>query len=417
VSALDVVVGRQPIFDANMTIIGYELLFRPVGLPAVNGSKIGGDQMTAEVLFSSINIGVDRLVSDKKLFCNASRGVLVGEVPIVLPPEQTVIEVIHSAALEDDVLDGCRRLRDEGYELVLDDFLWSDDAEVLLELAQMVKIDIQETETSWVPDLMERCKPFGVKMVAEKVATLDEFNRCTELGFDFFQGYLLAKPRHVSGRALDIGRLAKLRMSARLVHSECPVSELEQIVKSDPAMTHQLLQLAGVGAARGMRRNVKSIHEALVLLGWKRLQSWVSLLLLADKGRGWQEGVTNALIRARMCELAAKEIDPKLSDEAFTVGMVASFDLLLGMPMEEVLESLPLDDDVRDTLLNGGGTLGPLLADVLDYLIGHPEQSVRSGLPEHVFSNTAFQALTWAVELSSVFDVAPESSNGIVLSR
>jgi len=416
-TALDVVVGRQPIFDHNMTIFAYELLFRPVDADSAGDSTVQGDRMTAEVLFSSINIGVDRLVSDKKLFCEASRGVLLGEVPLMLPPDRTVIEIVESVVLDEQVLAGCRRLREEGYELALDDFLPPEETEEVLEIAQMVKIDIERTQESEIPSLMQRCRAFGIRTIAENVATLDEFNRCTELGFDYFQGYLLAKPRHVNGKALDVGRLAKLRMSSQLVDSECPVSKLEQIIKSDPAMTHQLLQLAGIGAARGMRRNVKTINEALVILGWRRLQSWVALLLIADKGRGSQEGITNALIRARMCELMAKDIDPSASDEAFTVGMVSSFDLLLGMPLEEVLESLPLADDIRDALLNGSGTLGPLVADVCDYLTGHHETATRCGLPEQAFSNMALRALLWAVELSSVLDVTGATPKEPALSH
>lgn len=404
-TALDVVVGRQPIFDRTLSVLGYELLFRPVGALVVNGSTVDHDHMTAEVLFSSINIGVDRLVGDKHLFCNASRGVLAGEVPIVLPPERTIVEVPESVVLDEDDLSGCRRLRDEGYEFAVDRFSGSTDTASILELASMVKIDIQNTEPAALPELIERCRRFDVSLVAEKVATLDELTLCEKLGFDHFQGYLLALPRYVSGRALDIGHVARLRMSARLVDSECPISELEQIVRGDPAMAHQLLQLAGVGAAGGLRRNIKTIHEALVILGWRRLQSWVSLLLIADKGRGWQEGVTNTLIRARMCELTANAIDPLLADEAFTAGMVSNFDVLLGIPLDEVLESLPLDNDLGEALLNGEGPIGRLVADVSDYLLGHPERAVRSGLQETVFSNISLKALMWAVEFSSVLDV------------
>jgi len=404
---LDVVVGRQPIFDRHMEIMGYELLFRSVGAFVPNGSRALGDQMTADVLFSSINIGIDRLVGDKKLFCNASRGVLVGEVPIVLPPERTVIEVLESVVVDDEVVSGCQRLLDEGYQLALDDFRWSSEMECLLERAQMVKIDIQDTQPSEVAKLIERCRPFGAKLVAEKVTTLDELHRCDQLGFHYAQGYLLARPQQVQGRALDIGKLSRLRMSARLLDTECPISDLEEIVRSDPAMSYQVLQLAGLGAAQGLRRNVKTIHEALVLLGWRRLQSWVSLLLIADKGRVSQEGVTNALTRARMCELISKDLDPSMSDEAFTVGMVSSFDLLLGMPLADVIEGLPLADEIRGALVHGDGFLGHLIADVSDYLLGHPETAVRSGLGEEVMSKASLQALMWAVELTSVFNARP----------
>jgi len=398
--ALDVVVGRQPIFDRDLSVIGYELLFRPLGFQAPFDSKIHGDQMTAEVLFSSITMGIERLVGDKKVFCNASRGVITGEVPIVLPPERAVIEVLESVAVDEEVLSGCRRLRDEGYELALDDFTWSAQAEGLLELASIVKLDLRLTDRSELSALIARCRSFDVALVAEKVETLDELRWCEELGFEYFQGYLLARPHHVAGHSMDVGSVAKVQLAARLIDSECPVAELANIVRNDPAIAHQILQLAGAGAKGGLRREITTIHEALVLLGWRRLQSWVSLMLITDRGRGWQEGVTNALIRARMCELAAKEWEPSLSDVAFTAGMVSSFDVLLNAPLDEIVESLPLASAIREAIVRGEGALGKLIADVTDYQLGRPAQAIRSGLEEDVLSSTSYRALMWAVDLT-----------------
>ena len=125
------------------------------------------------------------------------------------------------------------------------------------------------------------------------------------------------------------------------------MSELEEIVRRDPAMTLQLLQLASVGAGKGMRRTVRTFREALVIVGWRRLQSWVCLLLIGGKGQASQEEMTSALTRARMCELLAQSSDPSLSESAFIAGMLSSFDALLDMPLEEVLRDLPLDPGLR----------------------------------------------------------------------
>ena len=414
-SALDVVVGRQPIFDRDLTVIGYELLFRTLGANAdfegaCEAAGVRGDLLTAEVLFGSVNIGVDRLVGNKKLFCNACRGVLVGEVPIVLPPEQTVIEILESVVIDEAVLAGCERLRDEGFTLALDDFSWVAGAESLLELASIVKIDLRVTKPADLADAIERCRRYDVELVAEKVETVEELQRCDEMGFDYFQGYLLARPRSVPGRALDSGRLSRLRMSARLLDRECPLAELEAVVRSDPAMIHQLLQLAGVGATAGMRRLVKTVREALVLVGLRRLQCWVALLLITDRGRAGQEEITVALTRARMCELAASGIDHSLTESAFTAGMVSCFGMLLGLPLDVVLASLPLDGELCGAVLKGEGLIGQILADITDYLEGRSENAIRCGLGEGLLSVAALEALTWAVEMTACFEDVPCST-------
>src|SRR5689334_12719930 len=89
VSALDIVVGRQAIYDRSREVYGYELLFRSVDGVPPGSAGLDGDLMTSEVLFASMNIGVDRLVGPGRfMFCNADRGVLTGAVPVTLPPDR-----------------------------------------------------------------------------------------------------------------------------------------------------------------------------------------------------------------------------------------------------------------------------------------------------------------------------------------
>jgi c-di-GMP-related signal transduction protein len=416
VAGHDVVIGRQPIFDRDLAVMGYELLFRTVGSRADPGRanhavQAVGDLLTADVLFGSIVIGIDRLVGDKHLFCNASRGVLTGEIPIVLPPDRTVVEILESVVPDDDVLAGCRRLREEGFTLALDDFSWFEGAEPLLEMASIVKIDLRATKIADQVKLIERCRPFDVTIVAEKVETVDEFRRCQAMDFDYFQGYLLARPLAVSGRALDPNRANRLRLSARLLDAECPLSEIEEIVRCDPAMVRQLLQLASAGAAGGLRRNIRTLREALVLVGWRHLQSWVSLLLVTDKlAPARHEAITTALTRARMCELVARTFDRSLLESAFVAGLVSSFGSLLGLPLEEVLEPMSLHPDIRKAVLTGAGRLGTLIADVSDFLLGRPEAATRCGISEMALSDASLKALTWAVGATRAMEAEAQFS-------
>ena len=400
--ALDVVVGRQPIFDRDRAVLGYELLFRTLDGPtAAEASGNVGDHMTADVVFSSVSIGIERLVGDKKLFCNASRGVLAGSLPILLPPEQTVIEIAEPVLPTAEVLPGCRRLHDQGFSLALDGVTWWSDVDYFDGPVSFVKVDIQAAALPDLSRLVEECRHRNICVVGEKVDSVDEFEWCEALGFDYFQGYLLGQPSPVRGRTLDPGRVAQLRLSMHLLDRECPMSELEEIVRRDPAMTLQLLQLASVGAGKGMRRTVRTLREALVIVGWRRLQSWVCLLLIGGKGQATQEEMTSALTRARMCELLAQSSDPSLSESAFIAGMLSSFDTLLDMPLEEVLRDLPLDPGLRGALLDGEGPLGHIVGDVADFLLGRPHEAVRSGLEDAVVSTAAIEALMWSVETTS----------------
>ena len=280
-TAADVVVGRQPIFDGERSVVGYELLFRTVdGVApgAAEGSGPVGDLMTADVVLGSISIGVDRLAGKHLLFCNASEGVLVGDVPILLEPDRTVIEILESIVPGDEVLAGCRRLRSEGFTLALDDVLDFEQAEPFLEVASIVKIDLLEVPPAELDELIARFKTEEKIVLAEKVETVAQLESCKAMGFDLFQGYLLARPSLVRGRRLAPEQISCMQLATSLLGEQLSVDELEVLVRRDPALTLQLLQVASIGASRGMQRNVRSVREALVLLGSRQLQSWISLI-------------------------------------------------------------------------------------------------------------------------------------------
>lgn len=402
-AVLDIVVGRQPVFDRDLTVVGYELLFRSLEGADGFSNQLDGDLMTTAVLFSSVGIGVNRLVGDKVIFCNADRGLLTGTVPVVLSPERTVFEVIESVALDDEVLAGCERLVEQGFMLALDHFRWSEGIERFLELASLVKIDLQLVDEARLPALMQRCRDFDVGLVAEKVETPGQLKHCQELGFDYFQGYLLSRPRVVPGRTLDSSSVARLQLAAQLASTECSAAQLEEIIRAEPAMTYQLLQMAGIGADHGFRRRVQTLREALVIVGWRQLQSWIGFLILTNKGETSEEEVITTLTRARMTELLAQETYPQLTGLAFAAGMLSAFDLLLGMRLEEVLISLPLDAELQDAVLAKDTEIGRIVGDVIDCQLGKPEEALRTGLDEQVLHKASIKALSWALEVSRGF--------------
>jgi len=402
VAVLDIVVGRQPVFDRELAVVGYELLFRTLEGTGFS-DQLDGDLMTTSVLFSSVGIGVNKLVGDKVIFCNADRGLLTGSVPVVLAPERTVFEVIESVALDDEVVAGCERLVHQGFMLALDHFRWVDGVERLLELASIVKIDLQLVPDEKLGPLMEQCRKYDVSLVAEKVETQGQLKHCQDLGFDYFQGYLLSRPRIVPGRTLDSSSVARLQLAAQLASSECSASQLEEIIRAEPAMAYQLLQMAGVGADHGFRRRVQTLREALVIVGWRQLQSWIGFLILTNKGETSEEEVVTTLTRARMTELLALEMYPHLSGLAFAAGMLSAFDLLLGVRLEEVLISLPLDAELHDAVLGKDTEVGRVVADVIDCQLGRPEEATRCALDEQVLHRASIKALGWALEVSRGF--------------
>ena len=404
-SGVEVIVGRQPIFDLGRQVIGFELLFRPL-LSASGELEIpSGELMTAEVLMSSLNLGVDNIVGNKLAFINADRGILTGDTVPLMPPERCVLEILETVAPDDEVIARCEQLVARGYSLALDDFVWFEGAERLLELASIVKLDVLALCREELVETMERCARFDVKLLAEKVETPQQLLECLALGFDYFQGYVLSRPEIVSGRGLSPTKVARLQLLTKIFDDEIDIDGVESIVMTDPALVHQLLELAGIGATHGMKREVRTVREAGVLAGTRRLRSWAALLMLVERNGGCDEKIITALVRSQMCELLAFPEGPEFAAFVFTAAMVSCFDVLLGVELEEVLRTLSVSDELRDAALCGPSRAGDILADTIDYQFGVLPVGGRSGFDDASMHAVWVKALSWAQRVSSAVAV------------
>jgi c-di-GMP phosphodiesterase len=391
-AGVDVVVGRQPIFDADLVVTGYELLLRALGDGSGQGEA--SDFLTADAVFGSDGAGLERLAGKKRAFCPASDAVLAGAVPITLAPERTVIEIPSAARVDGDVSAACRRLHGMGYTLALDDVTFFDASEGLLDLASIVKLDIAGAGADQVSELHQQCRESGVSIVAKNVDGPDDLRRGADLGFDLFQGYLLSYPRPVPGRPLEADRLAQLRMSSQLLDQELALPDIEAIIRTAPAVTHQLLRLVGIVATGGMRREVNTLREALVLVGWRRLQSWLALLMLTEEGAASEEAIATTLARARMAELVGEVADPGQSGPAFMAGLLSCLDVLVDAPIDEIMRSLPVTEELHHAVIGREGPLGAVVADVTDYQLGRLASATRTGVGEVALMRASYASLT-----------------------
>jgi EAL and modified HD-GYP domain-containing signal transduction protein len=258
-------------------------------------------------------------------------------------------------------------LIDEGYRIALDDFEWVDAAPRLLELASIVKIDVRLTPRKDIPALMKRCREYGVTLLAEKVETRREVAWCRRLGFELFQGYVLQRPQLVRGRTLAPTELGRIQLALALLTDEFEPSHIEQILRREPGLVLQLLHLAAVGNDRGMRRRVRTVREALVLIGTRKVRQWIALLLLSSHESITADRLATALVRARMCEIRAGDSGLSATEFAFAAGLLSSFDLLLGQTGTRLSATLDVDPDLIAAAFHHHDEVGSIVAEVIDY--------------------------------------------------
>jgi EAL and modified HD-GYP domain-containing signal transduction protein len=357
------------------------------------------------LVHAGLDIGLEELVGSKLAFVNAPRGFLVGDNEFPFPPGQTVIEVLEDVGRDDEVVAGCRRLVVEGYTLALDDYVCPEGEDPLLELVSIVKLDILALTADQLSYSLERCAGPSTQLLAEKVETFEQLQACQEMGFDLYQGYLLSRPEIVEGCTLSPSRLTCLRIIEKLCDQRTSAKEIERLVQTDAALSYRFLRAAGAGAAGGLYRQINSVREGVVLLGHKRLRSWVMLMLLSDAQGGSEEQLRIAMTRARMAEAMATALRPRLADRAFTVGLVSALDLLLHATMSEVLDTMSLSNELVDALVERSGMLGKILTDVLAWETGGGPMEPRSGLDLAAMHKAYVEALVWANDVCQVLDI------------
>lgn len=411
-SVMTAVVGRQPIVNRQLSVIGYELLFRALtdGTDAYSGpdrpglADWDGDALTMETLWSARGLGIGRLVGERSIFFNADRGVITGRVPIALDPAQTVVEIVDTVDIDDEIVAGVRRLKSAGFRVALDDFAWSQTADEVLRLVDIVKIDLQLTPILEIPRLIDRCRSFGVQLLAEKVETDAQLTMCHTLGFDLFQGYLLGRPSTVSGPALGPAQHSLLRLVAEVLSPDTEASRIEQIVRLDPALAYRILQLASLGRMGEAGRSIRSIREAIVALGINRLRGWLPALLLRPGGSAVDSSLPTVLTRARMAELFALRLQPADAGFAFTAAMISALDLLLGLQRTELPAALDLPADLKAAAFRTDSPIGRLVQAVVGYQQRDAVAAGLLGIPEDDADNIAAEAFSWALRATDMLD-------------
>ena len=387
-------VGRQPIFDAGLDVMGYELLFR-------DSRARQCDAMAGALAMNGAKGGLRSVVGCKLAFLRCTRSYLVGDTPVPFPPRQTVLDIPNETPRDADLVAGCRHLVQNGYALAADG---GAEGDPVLELVSVIKLDVSEVPGDELRTAVMRCSAYGVKLLAKRVEARQQLNACQRLGFDLFQGFLLSKPEIVEDHAINPSKLGCVRILERLCDPTASAQEIEDIVKTDVALSYRFLRMAGAGAARGLSRRLGSVREGVVLIGQQRLRAWVTLILLADNHKsGPDEQLTIAMTRARMAELMTGRVRPDLAEQAFTAGLVSALDLILGAPLAALVGELSLTTEVEDAVLGHTGLLGDVIADVLAWELGD-NHVVRSGLDIASTAACYVESLTWATGLSAALE-------------
>jgi c-di-GMP-related signal transduction protein len=341
-------IGRQPILNHARQVYGYELLFRS----GWENSFAGNPEVAAQQMIdTTLLFGMENLVRGYKAFVNCTATALTSRL-VTCFPTGTVLEILESVQVTDEVVAACKELKQLGYGIALDDFVPGSSTDRLIDLADYIKLDFQASDASQLRHIQRQLHGTGVALIAEKIETEEQFHRAIQEGYLFFQGYFFSRPSVLSSREIPSNRLVYIQVLSALSDPNCDRNQIERLVSSEASLCFRLLRYVN-SAGFGIRGRVSSIRQMLVLIGeveFRKLVTIAAATCLGSDANQSPELMFLCLHRARFCELIAP-IAGQAPAEQYLIGLLSVIDAMLNIPMEQLLRMIPLRPAAAAVLL------------------------------------------------------------------
>lgn len=362
---MDFFIARQPILSVHKRLMAYELLYR--GTNQTKLEDVSGDRATTSLLTSTfLTEGIDVISDSKPCFVNFTEDLLKKSLPASFPKAKLVIEILEDVRPTREIISVCRKLSKCGYKIALDDFIYDRKLEPLIEVADIIKIDFRLTPINIIHKTLHKLSNYNVKLLAEKVESLDEFEKAANLGFSLFQGYFFSKPEKMLIKELALAKITLLNLLAEINLKKTTTERLYQIFSRDVAISYKLLRYVNSSYFYRLEE-VTTVKRAIAYIGEKELRRFLILIIVSELAINKPgELVRLSLVRAKFCELLAVQTRFKnSSSELFLMGLFSLIDSMLDTTMDVVMDKLPIGKDVKDALAYQTGVFMPFLKAII----------------------------------------------------
>lgn len=398
-------VARQPIFNSDLDVYGYELLYRTSQTSEAYDGLDPDMASTETITFSFNDVGIHKMTGNRKAFINFTEKLLLNDIATLLPKEVLVIEILEDVPPTSDVVRALRNLKNLGYTLSLDDFKYSPEYKPFLELADIVKIDFLNTSLAEINRTVHIItSTYKVHLLAEKIETYDMFKTAKEMGFVYFQGYFFSRPEMLSKKRLTPLRVTQLQLIRSAMDPNVDYGKLAAIIKNDVVLSYRILKLVN-SAYYGLRYTVKNIRHALAILGIKSIRKFVTMMTISQiVDEKPEELMRMSLIRGHFLEALAPLVNMRKQQEnLFMLGLFSLMDVIADIPMAEIIEETQLSEEIAIPLMTQAGVPGELLSIIQNYEQGNWDQALmiakKYDLPTSVVMRIYIDSVEWASEI------------------
>lgn len=344
---MDAFIGRQPILNKKQELYGYELLHRTSSVNAFQG--IDGTQATATVISNSyLSFGLDKLSDGKLCFINFNEELLLKEFPTFFTPGSIVVEILETVKLSNEIIDACRKLKQLGYMIAIDDVINPHDYDHMIDFIDIMKVDFLQIPKHQRKETIHKYANSPITFLAEKIETQEDFKEAQALGYTLFQGYFFSKPVILSQKDIKPIPQQYVSMLEEINKPVPDMNDISKLVEKDLALSYKLLKLIN---SLGLPVKVSNIKQAIVLLGLLEVKKWILILMLTKETNECMNVIQLSLIRSKLSERIAKKVKLNATDASF-IGMFSLLESILQRPMKEILAELPIEDHLIATLTN-----------------------------------------------------------------
>ncbi|SOC16970.1 EAL and modified HD-GYP domain-containing signal transduction protein [Ureibacillus xyleni] len=355
---MDVFIGRQPIFNIDEEVVAYELLYRNQNINAFPNTE--PDAATVDVLVNYfLSMGIKEVTKGKPGFVNFTENLLMSHVIEFINPSKIVIEILENVPITKELVDRVMELKEIGFKIALDDFVLNKDVvhyDKIFEHTDFIKVDFLATPLLERMEIENRVKQYypHIQLLAEKVETRNQFDVAKHSGYTLFQGYFFEQPQIIKSTDIPLNTLQYFQVISLLKDEEPDVNLIAENIERDISLSYKLLQIINETNKR-QKSKVRSIKQAILLLGLTELRKLIYLLAMREgelKNHTdlFKELMRTSLLRAKICEILAKQTNKENYSEYFLVGLFSLIDSLLNRPMDVILEKLPFSEEVSDTI-------------------------------------------------------------------
>ena len=404
--AAETLLVRQPIFNRQMKVFAYQLLYQNNTIKNLSPTNKDHTQAICKILINALATSSKYdMCIDFPIFISVTNELLASEHLLSLPPEQVIFDISDPLILDSAMLNALKHYQKHQFRFAIHLDLVDDNPLAALAWVDYIRINVDNMASLNQQLQYLKRKNHNAKIIAQNIDTQEQLAQCRALDIDLLQGHFLCRPCIIEGHSLNFSQISCLRLIGELESNDITPARIAELLSQSPQLSFKLLRLIN-SATYELSRTIDSLREAVIYLGIDVICHWASLMVLTESSDKPKALVMSTLVRAKMAELLAKETRTSVPDQAFLVGLFSTIDAMLDIQMQQALKLLPLSEEINQALLNHQGPLGQLLYTAISYEQGQFDQAKQAiDLPGYRLFIAYGEAVLWTKGvLAQLFD-------------